>query len=145
VGMDGAVSWVDFDREAVEGEYDFEVEAGSTQPRNETQRRQQALQLANVVAPYVGVPGGINPTTLLTYILREGFGIKNPQTFILPAAPAVQVDADGNPIAQDPGAVPPQGADPAAAAVAGGLTSPEAGPGAIPPEALTALQNLPPQ
>lgn len=81
VGPDGAATWVPFDKERITGEFDFEVEAGSTQPRNETYRRQQALQLANVLQPYVSL-GAVNPQAIVSYILKEGFGVKTIDQFL---------------------------------------------------------------
>lgn len=142
-GPEGMPQWVTFTRDDIQGEFDFEVEGGSTQPNNETQRRQQALQLANVLQPYVNIPGGVNPTALIIHILRDGFGVKNPEEFIIPPAPPPQVDANGQPIV-DPNA-PPEGAPPGQSGpetgIAGGLTLPESGPNAIPPAVLTQLQN----
>ena len=66
----------------IEGRFDFEVEAGSTQPRNETFRRTQATQLATALAPFVQM-GVVNPHELVTYLLREGFGVKQPEKFLL--------------------------------------------------------------
>jgi len=76
VGPDGAQNWVPFDRESIQGEFDFEVEAGSTQPRDESYRRQQALQLLNTLAPYAE-QGVINMQTMLSTVLRDAFGIKD--------------------------------------------------------------------
>lgn len=88
-GLDGTNLWVPFTRDDVQGEFDFEVEAGSTQPSNETFRRQQALQLLQTLQPYAGVEGMqaqgavINARTLIEHVLREGFGLKNPAKFML--------------------------------------------------------------
>ena len=45
VGGNAQQLWVPFTREDIAGEFDFEVEAGSTQPANESFKRQQAMQL----------------------------------------------------------------------------------------------------
>jgi hypothetical protein len=85
VGPQGQMVWVPFTREDVEGEFDFEVEAGSTQPKNETFKRQQATQVMQTLQPFMGPPGQpgyINVPQLLSYVLREGFGVKNPEKFI---------------------------------------------------------------
>lgn len=92
------VFWV-FNADDIEGEFDFEIEAGSTQPRNETFRRQQAMQLMNTLAPFFGT-GVVNDAAIITHVLRDGFGIKNPQNFIGPMA--------GMPL----GAAPPSAAPP---------------------------------
>ena len=112
----GAQVWVPYSREDVEGEFDFEVEAGSTQPQNETFRRQQAIQLMNTMAPLVGQV--VDPAALAVHVLREGFGIKNPERFIVAAPPMMPPDAagpmpPGAPAASDvgAGAVPPAPSD----------------------------------
>jgi hypothetical protein len=99
----------------IEGEFDFEVEGGSTQPQNETFKRQQAMQLLQVLQPFVPM-GVINVQELLAQVLRDGFGMKNPEKLILEPQP--QVDpatgqatdpVTGQPV-QDPNA-PPVGPD----------------------------------
>jgi hypothetical protein len=81
VGRDGAMYWLEYERDDIIGEYDFTVEAGSTQPFNETFRRQQALAMVQAIAPFLQL-GIINPTEVARYILREGFGVKNPEKFL---------------------------------------------------------------
>ena len=44
------------------GEFDFSVEAGSTQPINDTVRKRQAVELMQALAPFVGTvvdPGAL--------------------------------------------------------------------------------------
>jgi len=81
VGPDGATQWIPYDREAVAGEYDFVVEAGSTQPMNESFRRQSALQLLDAMAPFISA-GVVDPAKLAEHVMRNGFGIKDPSAFI---------------------------------------------------------------
>lgn len=88
VGPDGAQNWVKFTREEIAGEFDFTVEAGSTQPKNDVFRRQQALQLAQTLQPYIGV--AVNPQALASYILKEGFGVTDPSPFIVQQQPEHQ-------------------------------------------------------
>lgn len=136
VGPEGAQMWVPFNIEQIQGEFDFEVEAGSTQPRDESYRRQQALQLANVLAPYVGV--AVSPQALVTYVLREGFGVKNPEQFVLMPDPMMM------------GGMPPGGPSPSGGGPAKGqgpsdmpqqaMALPQSGPN-ISPGMLTQLQN----
>jgi hypothetical protein len=108
VGMQSNPIWVKFDRDFIAGEFDFEVEAGSTQPRNESFRQQKALQLVDAMAPFVSL-GVVNPQALAQHVLQFGFDVKDPASFIQ-AAP--QIDPmTGQPI--DPMAqqgMPPQGA-----------------------------------
>ena len=46
--------FVPYTRDDITGEYDFSVEAGSTQPINDTIRKQQAVSLLNAMAPAGG-------------------------------------------------------------------------------------------
>lgn len=103
----GSQVWVPYAREDIEGEFDFEVEAGSTQPMDESTRRQQAIQMLNTLAPLIGQV--IDPTAMALYALRDGFGIKNPERFILAGPPPAPPGPEG-------GAPTPQGADVGAAA-----------------------------
>lgn len=92
VGRDGVAAWVEFDREFIAGEFDFEVFAGSTQPVNESFRRQSALQMMDAMAPFAG-SGIIDMPKLAAYVLQFGFGIKNPEQFMAPPpAPAPPPD-----------------------------------------------------
>jgi hypothetical protein len=52
VGRDGEPMWVTFDSDFIAGQFDFEVEAGSTAPVNESFRRQMALQMVDAMAPF---------------------------------------------------------------------------------------------
>lgn len=90
-----------FTAEDIDGEFDFEVEAGSTQPRNETFRRQQAIQLMNTLAPFFGT-GVLNDATVIMHVLRDGFGIKSPQQFIGPLAGMAPAAAGGGAPEEEP-------------------------------------------
>lgn len=81
----GEQVWITYDREYLEGSFDFEVEAGSTQPQNESFRRQMALQLVDAMAPFSSV-GVIDMKKLAAYVLQFGFGVKSPEQF-MSAAP----------------------------------------------------------
>lgn len=87
LGPDAAMTYVPFNAVAIEGEFDFEVEAGSTQPKNEQFKQQQAQMISQVVGPFVGTV--IDPNKYVTYLLREGFGMKNPEQLLIP--PEVQM------------------------------------------------------
>ena len=78
--------WLNFDRDYLQGEFDFEVEGGSTQPVNETVRRQQAVQVVDAMAPFVDT-GIIDMAKLAGYLLTYGFGIKDGASFIVPPPP----------------------------------------------------------
>jgi len=101
VGPDGAYFWVPYERDDVAGEYDFEVEAGSTQPRNETVRRQEAVQLAQAAGEFVQM-GIIDPRPLARHLLQNGFGIRNPDKFLVPPTPMID-PATGMPMQGAPG------------------------------------------
>jgi len=105
VGKDGAPLWVTFDADYIKGEFDFEVEAGSTQPNNESFRRQSALQLVDALAPFAQA-GVINMEKLAARVMQFGFGIKDPESYLM--APPPQDVSQGMP--QDPNA--PQGMQP---------------------------------
>lgn len=85
-GADGTHVWVQFKREDIQGEFDFTVEAGSTQPMNDTFRRQQAIQMGQMLAPFMD-SGVVDPRQVVQHLLQDGFGIKNASRFILPAQP----------------------------------------------------------
>lgn len=85
VGQNGEIQWMNFTPEAIQGEFDFTVEAGSTQPKDENFKRQQALELFGTMQEFVGTV--IDPTALVTYVLRDGFGIKDPSKFLMQQAP----------------------------------------------------------
>jgi hypothetical protein len=138
VGAAGT-TWIKYGATDIEGEFDFSVEGGSTQPQNETFRRQQSMQLLQVMQPFIQM-GVINVPVLLTQVLREGFGMKNPEQLI--QAPPPMVDpATGLPI-QDPAAgAGPDGQPVAAGSADGALPPPEAsGIEGVPPEVLAQLQ-----
>lgn len=85
VGANGAPLWFEFEPAWIEGEYDFEVEGGSTQPKNEQLRRQQAMDMMQVMGPLL--PSGmVNVPEVLRFVLT-GFGIKNPSKFLVAQAP----------------------------------------------------------
>lgn len=85
VGREGQLLWLPYNRDDIIGEYDFNVEAGSTQPNDEATRRQNAMAVANIAAPFIEL-GVANPIELFRHLLREGFGIRNPEKFMVPQA-----------------------------------------------------------
>ena len=124
--------FVPFVRDDIVGEYDFSVEAGSTQPMNDTIRKQQAVSLLNAMGPLVGTV--IDPVALAKHVLQQGFGIKNPDKFIMQQQPQPEM-------AEDPAAV--------AGMPPGMLSDPMMGnpgidafapTGGIPPELLAQMQ-----
>jgi len=110
VGKDGAPLWVTFDADYIKGEFDFEVEAGSTQPNNESFRRQSALQLVDALAPFAQA-GVINMEKLAARVMQFGFGIKDPESYIMAPPPPPGADPNASQgMPQDPNA--PQGMQP---------------------------------
>lgn len=106
----------------IEGEFDFSVEAGSTQPKNDMIRRQEAVTLFNTLAPYMGML--IDPKALVSYLLQQGYDIKNVERFFAPPPPPV-------PPGGQPGMAPPgmeQGAGPPGLMPPAGGPAPEAAP-----------------
>lgn len=103
VGPDGASVWMPYTRDEVQGEFDFHVEAGSTQPMNETFRRQSAMQLLDVMAPFIS-SGVIDPARLAEHVLRQGFGIKDTQQFLVQQNPQMEAMQGGQGGMLPPGA-----------------------------------------
>lgn len=130
----GETMWIPYSREEIVGEYDFSVQAGSTQPMNETIRKQQAVSLLNAVAPLIGTV--IDPTAIAMHVLESGFNIKNPEKFLVQQQPPMpdpsQPAPDGAPVpgGQMGGAPMPPPPDQGAFAPTGG----------VPPELLAQLQ-----
>jgi hypothetical protein len=81
MAKDGEPMWVTFDRDYLNGSFDFEVAAGSTQPNNEAFRRQSAMQMVDAMAPFVSA-GVVDVEKLGAYVLQYGFGVKNPEMFM---------------------------------------------------------------
>ena len=84
--------------EDIAGEFDLMVEAGSTQPKNDMIRRQEAITLFNTLAPYMGVL--VDPQELIRYLLQQGYDIKNVERFF---APPPQPMAPGMQPGMEPG------------------------------------------
>lgn len=102
VGSSAMPIWVQFDRDYIMGDFDFEVEAGSTQPVNESFRRQMALQMVDAMAPFVSA-GVVDMSVLARHVLQFGFGVKTPEAFL--AQPQQQAPEQGAPEQ----ALPPEG------------------------------------
>ena len=135
VGPSAMPIWITYDKDYIEGEFDLEVEAGSTQPQNETFKRQSAMQLVDAMAPFAGA-GVINVAELAKYVLQMGFGIKDPDAFIssemAPPQPGAAAGEPEGPPELPPGQPPPPGVPPP-----GGAAPPPqaAGPVEAPPPA----------
>jgi len=116
VGADGAMLWVPWSRDEIQGEFDFEVEAGSTQPLNETVRRQTAVAVSQALAPFIQM-GVVNPQSMVRYLLQFGFGIRDANKFLM----------QPDPMMMGMGGAPPPGAPPGV----GGGQGPPMGDGYI--------------
>jgi hypothetical protein len=129
-GRDGEPMWINFDRDYLAGDFDFEVAAGSTQPHNESFKRQMALQMVDAMAPFAPL-GIVDMQKLAAHVLQQGFGVKNPDEFM--AQPQPQM-----------GGTPPV---PAVGAGAEPTAQPGMEAGGLPPEimAMMAQQGQPPQ
>ena len=139
VGSNAMPIWVTFDRDYIDGEFDFEVEAGSTQPVNESFRRQMALQMVDAMAPFLGA-GIIDLAALARHVLQFGFGVKTPEAFFAQQQPMQPGQEPGNPQGQQSG--PPGGGQPAAVDAGQQPPSSSGGiPSSIPPQVLAALQS----
>lgn len=116
-GPDGQQHWLPYDNESIQGEFDFAVEAGSTQPNNESFRRQNAIALMNTMSPFLG--SIVDPYELVKHILQEGFSIRTPEKFLLNQDEFVQTEAPGAPDQETEGA-PPEGEPNGIVGAAGG-------------------------
>lgn len=150
-GKNGDPHWTHVEPEWIRGEFDFNVEGGSTQPLNEAGRRQQAMQLMQTLAPF-GDPqlGLVNMREVLLYVLRDGFQIKDAEKFLGGDNPAManMGGPAGAPPPLQPGEEPPPGAPPPEGGPPPGMppdmgppigeppTSPVAG---VPPELMAQL------
>ena len=132
-GTESKPAWLNFDRDYLQGEFDFEVEGGSTAPVNESFRRQMALQVVDAMAPFAGA-GIVDMPKLANYVLQYGFGIKNAASFIMQPQLAPQpISPQGTPPPPEAGGMPPQ--------MPQGMPPQEMAPG-LPPEAMA--QGMPP-
>ena len=120
----GADLFVPYTRDDIVGEYDFSVEAGSTQPINDTVRKQQAVALMNAMAPMIGTI--IDPAAIARYVLQNAFDIKDPDKYLMQQTPGVP-EAEG----AVPGSAPQMGG------MGGGM---QAGMGQIPHQLVNQLR-----
>lgn len=137
-----AVNWVPYSKDDIQGEYKFQVAAGSTQPVNESLKRQQAGQLMDSMGQFVG-SGLLNDQYFLTQILKLN-GFNNVEMFLGPGLPPpmppeAPAPAQEAPLPPDPSMMPP-GAPPMGMPPGAMPPGAEAGlPPTLPPELLAAL------
>lgn len=138
-------AWINYDADYIQGEFDFDVAAGSTEPMNETFRRQSALQLVDASMPFLEM-GVANPMTLYMHVLQKGFGVKDAGPFINQPEPpqAPGMEQMGAPPPEQGGAPPPSpnGQQPPMLPEQGG--APPMPPG-MPPEMVQGPAPMPPE
>ena len=105
VSKNGDPVWVKYDRDYLAGDFDFEVVGGSTQPVNESFRRQTALQIVDAMAPFAAA-GVIDMGKLANYVLQFGFGVKSPEQFMQSAPPPESPTGQAAELGMGSGGVP---------------------------------------
>ena len=108
IGTENAPVWLKFDKDYINGEFDFTVEAGSTAPRNEAFRRDMALQMVSAMQPFAAA-GLVNMEKLAEYVLGTGFGVKNPEAFLTSPPPQAMEGPGGEPMGPGGPPVGPEG------------------------------------
>ena len=146
IGQSQQPVWINFDKDYLQGEFDFEVEGGSTAPVKESFRRQMALQVVDAMAPFAGA-GIVNMPKLANYVLQYGFGIRDAASFIQepPPPPPMAPEQGGMPPEEmPPEQMPPQGPPPGQPMPQG--LPPEAMAEGMPPTGGMAMpSNIPPE
>jgi hypothetical protein len=79
------VEWVNYSAQALQGEFTFKVEAGSSQPQNESFKRQMAMQMMDTFGQFIG-SGLLNDQAFLAQIMRLN-GWSNPEDYMGPGLP----------------------------------------------------------
>jgi hypothetical protein len=149
LGTESAPVWLTFDKDYINGEFDYTVEAGSTAPRNEAFRRDMALQMVSAMQPFAQA-GLVNLPKLAEYVLGIGFGVKDPSSF-LQEPPAPEAPPQGPPPGMEgmPPGMPPEMMEGMPPELPPGLISggPIQGPGGQPNEGALpgSIQSLPPE
>ena len=63
----------------------FQPLTGSTQPQNDTYKRQQGIAMMQTMLPFLEM-GVVDPLKLAEHVLRDSFDIRNAQQFLTPQA-----------------------------------------------------------
>lgn len=126
--------WINYDPDRIAGQFDYEVVGGSTEPQNETFRRQSAMQLADISSLFMQA-GVVNAPALYQELLQKGFGIKDASRFV------EQQQPPGPP----PGQEPPPGAAPPGMGNAPPPPGPTAQPQELTPELFAQMAGMPPE
>jgi len=121
-----AVEWVPYNRDRLKGSFTFKVEAGSTQPQNESFRLQQAARMMEAFGPLIG-SGFLNDQEFLAQIMRMN-GWNDVDKFLGPG-PQPMPPEQGGPPEQSEMAPPPQGGMPPQS----GMPPQGGAPGQMPP------------
>jgi hypothetical protein len=101
-GKNGHPLWFEVKPDDIQGEYDFEVVGGSTQPKNEQQKRTIAMEMLQTLAPFAQM-GIINLPALLEQVLKDGFGVVNAGQFLVDdQGPAAGLGAPPEEMEPDP-------------------------------------------
>lgn len=137
VGM-SQPTWVKFDADYIQGQFDFEVEAGSTQPNNESFRQQQAMQLVDAISGLMQMGAQMDVNMVAQKVLRD-FGIKDPASYL-----AADMQEPGVPGPGGPGGPPGPGGPGGPGGAPGGAPPAPAGPETAMP-AEEALAGIPPE
>ena len=117
--------WINYDSDRIQGKFDFDVVGGSTEPQNESSRRQSALQAVDMSVPFMQ-QGIVNMPALYMKLLRDGLGYKDAERYV--NTPEQQ----GGPPGQEQG--PPQGGQPGTHQMPDGSTMPDSEMGQGPPQ-----------
>ena len=107
VSEEAAVRWVPYSAEALQGDFSFRIEAGSSQPQNESFKRQMANQMMDTFGQFIG-SGYLNDQKFLAQIMRLN-GWANPEEYLGPGPPPM--GPDGQPLPPE-GEMPPEGGMP---------------------------------
>ena len=94
---EGGMKWVTLNPQDIQGEYDLEVEAGSTQPMNKSVRRAEARELLVTAQPFIQM-GVLNPSYFIKHLLEtydltninEAFNQQVSMAPGMPTAPGAQ-------------------------------------------------------
>lgn len=117
--------FVTYGRNDIVGEFDFEVEAGSTTAYNETARRRQYQELLQTLVPFIGVVP-IDLQAILIEVLQQGFRLPNAARFI--QAQNQEQPQPANPVTgQQGGGIPGISTQAGVAANDGGIPSSQSG------------------
>jgi len=126
-----------YGRNDIAGEFDFEVEAGSTTAYNETQRRRQYQELLQTLAPFAQA-GMVDIRALLVEVVQNGFRIPNAGRFII--QPQQQQSGPVNPVTGQPGGgIPGISTQAGIQAQGGGIPASASG---VPPELSALVQQV---